>query len=116
MTTTPAVRRRALPLVLALWAAYLAPASKLWSAPVTSPEGSYGVLLNQWPSSNTGNDKSSGLLGVLNFDGASNITATYTKVNVDFTVKTGTATGAYSANPDGSNRVNLTFDDGSLWT
>ena len=28
----------------------------------------------------------------------------------------GTATGTYSANPDGSNTVNLTFDDKSVWT
>ena len=69
MTTTTAVRPQALPFALALCVAYLAPASKLWSAPVTSPVGSYGILLNQWPSSNTGNNKTSALLGVLNFDG-----------------------------------------------
>lgn len=80
------------------------------------PVGSYGILLNQWPSSNTGNDKTSGLLGVLNFDGAGNVTATYTKVNLDFSVKTGTATGTYSPNPDGSYTLNLTFDDESVWT
>jgi hypothetical protein len=114
--TKATVRTRALPLTLALCVAYFSAANKLWSAPVTSPVGSYGILLNQWPSSNTGNDKTSGLLGVLNFDGAGNVTATYTKVDVDFTVKTGTATGTYSPNPDGSNTVNLTFDDGSVWT
>jgi hypothetical protein len=116
MTTTTAVRPRALPLALALCVAYLAPASKLWSAPVTSPVGSYGILLNQWPSSNTGNDKTSALLGVLNFDGNGNVTATYTKVNRDHTVKTGTATGTTSPNPDGSSTINLTFDGGAVWT
>ena len=114
--TKVAVRTRALTLSLALCLSYLIAANRLWAAPVTSPMGSYGILLNQWPSSNTGNDKTSGLLGVLNFDGAGNVTATYTKVNLDFTVKTGTATGTYSPNPDGSNTVNLTFDDGSVWT
>jgi hypothetical protein len=94
---------------------YLTAANNLWSAPGTSPLGSYGILLNQWPSSNTGNDKTSALLGVLNFDGAGNVTATYTKVNADYTTKTGTATGTYSANPDGSNTVNLIFDDRSVW-
>ncbi len=110
-----AVRIRTVSLSLALCVAYFAAANILWSAPVTSPKGSYGILMNQWPSSNTGNDKTSALLGVLNFDGAGNITATYTKVNIDFSVKTGTATGTNSANPDGSNTVNLTFDDGSVW-
>ena len=109
--TKVAVRTRALTLSLALCLSYLIAANRLWAAPVTSPNGSYGILLNQWPSSNTGNDKTSGLVGVLNFDGAGNVTATYTK---DFTVKTGTATGTYSPNPDGSNTVNLTFDDGSV--
>lgn len=114
--TKVAVRTRALTLSLALCLSYLILANRLWAAPVTSPMGSYGILLNQWPSSNTGNDKTSGLLGVLNFDGAGNVKATYTKVNLDFTVKTGTATGTYSPNPDGSNTINLTFDDGSVWT
>jgi len=114
--TKVAVRTRALTLSLALCLSYLIAANRLWADPVTSPMGSYGILLNQWPSSNTGNDKTSGLLGVLNFDGAGNVTATYTKVDLDFTVKTGTATGTYSPNPDGSNTVNLTFDDGSVWT
>jgi len=114
--TKAAVRSQSLPLALALCMAYFTAANKLWSASVTSPMGSYGILLNQWPSSNTGNDKTSALLGVLDFDGAGKVTATYTKVNVDFTLKTGTATGTYSANPDGSNTVNLTFDDGSVCT
>ena len=106
-----------LTLILALCLACVLTPDSLWSAPVTSPmAGSYGILLNEWPSSNTGNNKTSGLLGVLKFDGAGNVTATYTKVNVDYSVKTGTATGTYSANPDGSNTINLTFDDGSVWT
>jgi hypothetical protein len=116
MTTKAAVHPRALPVILALCVVYFSPSNKLWAAPVTTPVGSYGILMNQWPSSNTGNDKTSALLGVLNFDGAGNVTATYTKVNVDFTATTGKATGTYLANPDGSNTVNLTFDDGSVWT
>jgi hypothetical protein len=107
-----------LTLGLALGFAFFTPANKLSSASaqVTSPMGSYGILLNQWPSSNTGHDTTSALLGVLDFDGAGNVTATYTKVNADYSVKTGTATGTYSGNPDGSNTVSLTFDDGSVWT
>jgi len=114
--TKAAVRTPALPISLALCVVYLIAANNLWSAPVTSPVGSYGILLNQWPSSNTGNNTTSALLGVLNFDGAGNVTATYTKVNPDYSVKTGTAAGTCSGNPDGSNTINLTFDDGSLWT
>ena len=53
---------------------------------------------------------------MLTFDGAGNVTATYTKVNLDYTVNTGKAAGTYSPNPDGSNTVNLTFDDASVWT
>lgn len=113
---TKAAVRRALLLSSALSLAYLAAANNLWPAPVTSPVGSYAILMNQWPDSNQGNDKTSALLGVLNFDGGGNVSATYTKVNWDYTKKTGTATGTYSGNPDGSNTVNLTFDDGSLWT
>jgi hypothetical protein len=101
-------------LFLALCMAYLTSANSLWSAPVTSLMGSYGILLNQWPSPNTGNNTTAALLGVFNFDGAGNVTATYTKVNPDYTVKTGKATGTYSGNPDGSNTVSLTFDDGSV--
>ena len=114
--TKVAVRTPALTLSLALCLSYLIAPNPLGAAPVTSPMGSYGILLNEWPSSNTGNDKTSGLLGVLNFDGAGNVTATYTKINVDFSVKTGKATGTYSANPDGTNTVSLAFDDGTVWT
>ena len=52
--TKVAVRTRALTLSLALCLSYLIEANRLWAAPVTSPMGSYGILLNQWPSSNTG--------------------------------------------------------------
>ena len=114
--TNTGVRARGLLLGLALCVAYVTAAEPLRSAPVTAPMGRYGILLNQWPSSNTGNDKTSALLGVLDFDGDKNVTATYSKVNRDFTVKTGTAAGTYSANTDGSCTINLTFDDGSVWT
>lgn len=106
-----------LPMGLALCVPYLTGVNSLWSAPVTSPTaGSYGILLNQWPNSNSGNDTTGALLGVLNFKGAGNVTATYTKVNSDYTTTSGTATGTCSGNPDGSNTVNLMFDNGSAWT
>ena len=111
------LRTPALTLSLALCMAYLTSANNLWSTPVTSPvAGSYGILLNQWPNSNTGNNTTGALLGVLNFNGAGNVTATFTTVNSDYTTTSRTATGTYSGNPDGSNTVNLTFDNGSAWT
>jgi hypothetical protein len=70
----------ALTLGLALCFAYLTPANKLWSAEaqVTSPAGTYGVLLNQWKDSSASSVR--GILSVLNFDGAGNVTGTYTFV------------------------------------
>ncbi|HYL34559.1 MAG TPA: hypothetical protein VEV17_01455 [Bryobacteraceae bacterium] len=99
-----------LTLGLALCFAYLTPANKFSSASaqVTSPVGSYGVLLTQWQNSSA--NATLGLLGVLNFDGAGNITGSYTVVNQAYTLSSGTLTGTYSGNPDGSNTVNLTFD------
>lgn len=122
MKTRRSVRRLlpstpALTIGLALAFAFLSPAGKVSfaSAQVTSPAGSYGILVNQWRDANSNNV--SALLGVLNFDGAGNITGTYTflssKAN---TPANGTWTGTYSGNPDGSNTVNLTADAGATLT
>ena len=83
------------------------------TAQVTSPNGSYGILLNQWKDANSNNV--GGLVGVLNFDGAGNITGSYTLVSKGAPT-TGTLKGAYSGNPDGSNTVQLTFDAGATAT
>jgi hypothetical protein len=102
---------------LAICFAYLMPANKLSSASAqaVAPNGSYGILLNQWKDANSNNV--SALLGVLNFDGAGNVTGTYTLVTTkNPTAATGTWTGTYSGNPDGSNTVNLTFDVGGTIT
>jgi hypothetical protein len=102
---------------LALCFAYLTPANKLSSASAqaVAPNGSYGILLNQWKDANSNNV--SAILGVLNFDGAGNVTGTYTLVTTkNPTAATGTWTGTYSGNPDGSNTVNLTFDVGGTIT
>ncbi|HYL34959.1 MAG TPA: hypothetical protein VEV17_03480 [Bryobacteraceae bacterium] len=105
----------ALALGLALCFAFFTPANKLWSASaqVTSPNGSYGILLNQWIDAN---GTTSALLAVLNFDGAGNITGTYTLVGQTYNVLTGTLTGTYSGNPDGSNTANLSLDLGATVT
>lgn len=101
--------------VLALCFAYLTPANKLSSASaqVTSPNGSYGILLNQWKDANSNN--ASALLGLLNFDGAGNITGSYTLVSKNAPA-TGTLKGTYSGNSDGSNTVHLIFDAGATAT
>jgi hypothetical protein len=107
----------ALTVGLALCFAYLAPANKLSSASaqVTSPVGSYGVLVNQWANSN--DDVTSAFLGVLTFDGSGNITGTYTVVNQAYTLfNNGSLTGTYSGNPDGSNTVNFALDVGATVT
>ena len=83
------------------------------SAQVTSPQGSYGILLNQWIDAK---NVTSALLAVLNFDGAGNISGSYTLVTKSYAVLTGAMTGTYSGNPDGSNTVSLTFDIGATLT
>jgi len=83
------------------------------SAQVTSPQGSYGILLNQWIDAKS---VTSALLAVLNFDGAGNISGSYTLVTKSYAVLTGAMTGTYSGNPDGSNTVSLTFDSGATLT
>jgi hypothetical protein len=94
---------------LATYSVSLIPAS----AQVTSPKGPYGILVNQWKDPNSNNV--SALLGVLNFDGAGDVTGSYTLVSKNPTA-TGTLTGTYSGNQDGSNTVNLTFDVGGTIT
>jgi hypothetical protein len=53
---------------------------------------------------------------VLNFDGTGNISGSYKLLKKDYALLTGTLTGIYSGNPDGSNTVNLTFDIGATIT
>ena len=88
--------------------------TSLASAQVTSPNGSYGILANLWQNSTA--NASTGFLAILHFDGAGNMAGTYTVVDEKYRVGTGTLTGTYSGNPDGSNTVNMTLDDGSTVT
>ena len=107
------------PLLALTWAlsfACLTPATRVWSASaqITSPNGSYGILLNQLKDPNS--NSISSLLGVLSFDGAGNVSGSYTIVSSKNPIATGTLTGTYSGNPDGTNTVNLTFDVGATAT
>jgi hypothetical protein len=78
-------RRSVLRLALgsALCFAYLMPAS----AQVTSPNGSYGILVNEWKVSNSNIVR--GFLSSLNFDGAGNVTGPYVFITVNDTADGG---------------------------
>ncbi len=80
------------------------------AAQTTTPNGSYGVLVNLWPNAN---QAPSAFLGVLNFDGSGKINGSYTIVTKSTDVLTGTLTGTYSGNADGTNTLNITLDAGA---
>ena len=99
-----------LSLGLALCFAHLMPAS----AQTTAPVGSFGILLNQLKTADASSSPGAAL-GVLNFDGAGNVSGSYTIVGKNPTA-TGTWTGTDSGNPDGSTTLNLTLDVGPTVT
>lgn len=83
----------------------------------TSPSGSFGYLINATyrdPSQTNG----SALLGVMNFDGAGNVTGSYTSepdTQPEHT-NAGTLTGTYSSNPDGTGSLTIKLDTGTILT
>jgi len=80
------------------------------SAQSTSLSGSYGFLANAWATDSSPSDVSGfAILGVINFDGAGNVTGTITtesggmgEAGVGARTLTGNITGTYSVNPDGT--------------
>jgi len=102
--------------------AYFAPGNSLRgvSAQSTSLNGSFGFLVNE-SSFMRPNNNGTAVLGVMNFDGAGNVTGPYT-YEVDARgplaakTTTGTFTGTYSSKPDGSGSVTLAFDAGITFT
>jgi hypothetical protein len=65
----------------------------------TPPSGSFGFLLNAYSADASGGFA---LLGVMNFDGAGNVTGSYTgRSNGGHPQATGTFTGTYSTAPNG---------------
>ena len=91
------------------------------SAQTTSPSGSYGFLINasfSFPSDPTSPFPTGlAILGVMNFDGAGNATGPYTyEVDTNSAqvaqTTTGTFTGTYSSNPDGTGSVTMALDNG----
>lgn len=103
--------------------ACFAPQNRLLAvaAQSTLPNGSYGFLINSSFSSTAFSPSSfpAGLaiLGVMNLDGAGNVTGPYTyevdtnNAKVPHTT-TGAFTGTYSSNPDGSFTVTIALDNG----
>jgi hypothetical protein len=90
------------------------------SAQSMSPSGAFGFLINASyndPSNETG----LAILGVMDFDGAGNVKGSYT-FEVGSSAKqssqplTGTLTGTYSSNPDGTGSVTITSDIGITLT
>jgi len=69
-----------------------------------SLKGSYSFLVNTWTAESNTQDAT---VGVMTFDGAGDVTAPYTSVSGGV-VQTGTATGTYTVNSDGTGAINFT--------
>lgn len=103
--------------------AYLAPENSLRpvAAQSTSPSGSFGFVVSASFTNSSLNATGLAILGVMNFDGAGNVTGPYTyevDANSATAAKTtaGTFTGTYSSNPDGSGSATLALDAGITLT
>jgi hypothetical protein len=81
------------------------------------PSGSYGYLLNA-SYSDPSQTNGSALLGVMNFDGAGNVTGSYTSEPDTQPAHTnaGALTGTYTSNPDGAGSVTIKLDTGTTLT
>jgi hypothetical protein len=70
-----------------------------------SLKGGYSFLINRWTADvNTNEDAT---VGVVTFDGAGNVTASYTSISGGV-VQTGTASGTYTVNSNGTGAINFT--------
>jgi hypothetical protein len=87
------------------------------AAQSTSPSGSFGFLINA-SYSDPSQTNGSAFLGLMNFDGAGNVTGSYTSEPDTQPAHTnaGTLTGTYSSNPDGTGSVTITLDTGTIFT
>jgi hypothetical protein len=79
---------------------------------VSAQSGSYGFLINAWLSPQA-EDSGTAFLGVMNFDGAGNVTGSLTFQRgagaKAAQTRTGPLTATYSSNPDGTGSVTLPF-------
>jgi hypothetical protein len=90
------------------------------SAQSMPPSGSFGFLINASYSDLAKNNEFV-VLGVMNLDGAGNATGSYTVELGSSPTQTsqpitGTFTGTYSSNPDGTGTVTTTADNGTVFT
>jgi hypothetical protein len=81
---------------------------RIQSAQGTTPSGSYSFLLNSWPDAN---NRPAGFTGILNLGGGK-INGSYAFANGRTTAFSGTLTGTYSTNPDGTGSMNINLDLG----
>jgi len=70
-----------------------------------SLNGSYGFLTNLWTANVS--TKQFAMVGVMAFDGAGNVTGSFTSISWD-TVKTGTLGGTYTVNSKGTGTIHFT--------
>jgi hypothetical protein len=91
---------------------FLASAHSAWAATFTiaSLKGGYSFLLDKW-TPDTGSSQAA-TLGVMTFDGAGNVSAAFTSVVASSTgsaptVNTGTLSGTYTVNADGTGSMAL---------
>ena len=68
-------------------------------------KGSYSFLMNKWTADTTSNQD--GLLGVMHFDGAGNVTVSFNDM-AGGTLTTGTGSGTYVVNSNGTGSISLT--------
>jgi hypothetical protein len=84
---------------------------RIQSTQENAPAGSYELLLNRLPDANA---PPQGITALVNFDGSSNVTGSYTVTGPDVGPGPliGTFTGTYSTKPDGTGSVTLNLDIG----
>jgi len=75
-----------------------------------SLKGTYSFLTNLW-TANVSTPQFA-MVGILAFDGAGNVTGSYTSISHD-TVQTGTLGGTYTVNSNGTGTMTITFTPGS---
>ena len=112
----------ALTLMLVCGFAYFAPGDRLTAvaAQSTPPTGSFGYVIN-FGVTRGSTDSGAAFLGVFNFDGAGNLTGSYTAQlgpteRRPAVTGTGTLTGTYSSNPDGTGTLTAALDAGLTFT
>ena len=90
------------------------------AAQIAAPNGSFGFLINAAFNDTTDNNGAA-ILGVMNFDGAGNVSGTYTfqigaPAGQTPQTLTGTFTGTNTANSDGTGSVSIALDMGVTFT